>query len=65
MPGLNFDGHSNYDSLMNEMIDIAVLFSNVLVVLHDIYIEAPSGNGAQIDFYVIAPHVTVIIECKV
>ena len=35
-----------------------------LVVLHDIYIEAPSGNGAQIDFYVIAPHVAVIIECK-
>ncbi|MBQ6320235.1 MAG: NERD domain-containing protein [Lachnospiraceae bacterium] len=35
-----------------------------LVVLHDIYIEAPSGNGAQIDFYVIAPHVSVIIECK-
>ena len=35
-----------------------------LVVLHDIYIEAPSGNGAQIDFYVIAPHVVVIIECK-
>ena len=35
-----------------------------LVILHDIYIEAPSGNGAQIDFYVIAPHVAVIIECK-
>ena len=29
MPGLNFDDHSNYDSLMNEMIDKAVLFSNV------------------------------------
>ena len=29
IPGLNFDDHSNYDSLMNEMIDKAVLFSNV------------------------------------
>lgn len=29
MPGLNFDDHSNYDSLMNEMIDKAVLFSTV------------------------------------
>lgn len=27
--GLDFDNHSNYDSLMNEMIDKAVLFSNV------------------------------------
>ncbi|MBE6035010.1 MAG: DUF4268 domain-containing protein [Clostridiales bacterium] len=27
--GLNFNDHSNYDSLMNEMIDKAVLFSNV------------------------------------
>ncbi len=27
--GLNFDDHSNYDVLMNEMIDKAVLFSNV------------------------------------
>lgn len=29
IPGLNFDDHSNYDSLMNEMIDKAVLFSKV------------------------------------
>jgi hypothetical protein len=29
MPGLNFDDHSNYDSLMNDMIDKAVLFANV------------------------------------
>lgn len=29
MSGLNFDDHSNYDSLMNAMIDKAVLFSNV------------------------------------
>lgn len=29
MPGLNFDNHSNYDYLMNEMIDKAVLFSRV------------------------------------
>lgn len=29
MPGLNFDDHSNYDYLMNEMIDKAVLFSKV------------------------------------
>lgn len=29
MPGLNFDDHSNYNSLMNEMIDKAVLFSTV------------------------------------
>ncbi|WP_035770827.1 DUF4268 domain-containing protein [Butyrivibrio sp. FCS006] len=27
--GLNFDDHSNYDYLMNEMIDKAVLFTNV------------------------------------
>ncbi len=29
MPGLNFDDHSNYDQLINDMIDKAVLFSNV------------------------------------
>ena len=29
MPGLNFDDHSNYDQLMNEMIDKAVLFVKV------------------------------------
>lgn len=29
MPGLNFDDHSNYDQLMNEMIDKAVLFAKV------------------------------------
>ncbi len=27
--GLNFDDHSNYDSLMNEMIDKAILFAKV------------------------------------
>lgn len=29
IPGLNFDDHSNYDELMNEMIDKAVLFGKV------------------------------------
>lgn len=29
MPGLNFDDHSNYNELMNEMIDKAVLFISV------------------------------------
>lgn len=29
IPGLNFDDHSNYDELMNEMIDKGVLFVNV------------------------------------
>lgn len=29
IPGLNFDDHSNYDSLMNGMIDKAALFANV------------------------------------
>lgn len=29
MPGLNFDDHSNYDQLMNEMIDKAFLFAKV------------------------------------
>ncbi len=29
MPGLNFDDHSNYENLMNDMIDKAVLFSKV------------------------------------
>ena len=29
IPGLNFDDHSNYDQLMNEMIDKAVLFAKV------------------------------------
>lgn len=29
MPGLNYEDHSNYDSLMNEMIDKAVLFAKV------------------------------------
>lgn len=29
IPGLNFDDHSNYDALMNEMIDKAVAFSKV------------------------------------
>lgn len=27
--GLDFDDHSNYDELINEMIDKAVLFTNV------------------------------------
>lgn len=35
-----------------------------LVVLHDIYIEDPAGNGAQIDFLVITPYASVFIECK-
>ena len=35
-----------------------------LVVLHDIYLEDPNGNGAQIDFLVITPQMNVIIECK-
>lgn len=35
-----------------------------LVVLHDIYIEDSIGNGAQIDYLVITPNVSVIIECK-
>ena len=29
MPGLNFDDHSNYDQLMNEIIDKAILFAKV------------------------------------
>lgn len=29
IPGLNFDDHSNYDMLMNEMIDKGALFANV------------------------------------
>jgi hypothetical protein len=29
IPGLNFDDHSNYDALMNEMIDKASLFASV------------------------------------
>lgn len=29
LPRLNFDDHSNYDYLMNEMIDKAVLFVKV------------------------------------
>ncbi len=35
-----------------------------LVVIHDIYIEDPEGNGAQIDFLVVTPYVNVFIECK-
>jgi predicted RNA-binding Zn-ribbon protein involved in translation (DUF1610 family) len=35
-----------------------------LVVIHDLYIEDPAGNGAQIDFLVITPYVNVFIECK-
>ncbi len=35
-----------------------------IVVLHDIYIEDSAGNGAQIDFLVLAPYVNVFIECK-
>ena len=35
-----------------------------LVVIHDLYIEDPNGNGAQIDFLVITPYVNVFIECK-
>lgn len=29
IPGLNFDDHSNYDLLMNEMIDKAILFTKI------------------------------------
>lgn len=29
IPGLNFDDHSNYDQLMNEMIDKALIFAKV------------------------------------
>ena len=29
IPGLNFDDHSNYDQLINEMIDKAILFAKV------------------------------------
>lgn len=29
IPGLNFDDHSNYDKLMNEMIDKGVLFAKI------------------------------------
>ncbi len=35
-----------------------------MVVLHDIFLEAPSGNTAQIDYLVITPGVYVFIECK-
>ncbi len=35
-----------------------------LVVLHDLYIETSDGRGAQIDYVVITPYVTVLIECK-
>lgn len=35
-----------------------------LVVLHDIYIETSDGRGAQIDYYVVTPYVSVFIECK-
>lgn len=31
MPGLDFEDHSNYDSLMNEMIDKAALFAKVFM----------------------------------
>lgn len=29
MPGLNFDDHSNYDQIMNDMIDKAIVFAKV------------------------------------
>ena len=29
IPGLNFDDHSNYDSLMNDIIDKVILFVKV------------------------------------
>lgn len=35
-----------------------------LVVLHDILLEDPAGNKAQIDFYIITPCLNIIIECK-
>ncbi len=35
-----------------------------MVVLHDIYIETKEGLGAQIDFIVVTPKITFVIECK-
>ena len=35
-----------------------------LIILHDIYIETKDGQSAQIDFIVIAPKLTYLIECK-
>ena len=35
-----------------------------LVILHDIYIETEEGQSAQIDYVVIAPKITYLIECK-
>ena len=35
-----------------------------LVVLHDILLEDPVGNKAQIDFYIITPSLNIIVECK-
>lgn len=35
-----------------------------LVILHDILLESPSGNTAQIDYYVVTPYIILIIECK-
>lgn len=35
-----------------------------MIVLHDIYIETKDGLGAQIDFVVVTPKITFLIECK-
>lgn len=35
-----------------------------MIVLHDIYIETVDGNSAQIDFVVVTPKITFVIECK-
>ncbi len=53
-------GISGEDAIMFELRNSGM----DLVVLHDIFIESPSGNTAQIDFLVITQYITVIIECK-
>lgn len=35
-----------------------------MYVLQDIYIENEKGDGAQVDFIVVTPKITFIIECK-
>ena len=35
-----------------------------MVVLHDLYIESVSGASAQIDFLVLTPKITFVLECK-
>ena len=48
------------DSIMFELMNSGM----DLVVLHDLFIESPSGLTAQIDYLVITPYVNVILECK-